>query len=103
MGIAGAARAMTPEEMRPNSHPSPRCSARSARACCTTRPARPSTAHPHIGSIGAAVARCAAPSSSPGRPSSAASPNLGRYCLFGNLFAAAGAAARCSASTATRR
>jgi uncharacterized protein YgbK (DUF1537 family) len=45
---------------------------------------------PHIGSIGAAVRVLRAAVQQPWTAIVGGQPNLGRYCLFGNLFAAAG-------------
>jgi uncharacterized protein YgbK (DUF1537 family) len=46
---------------------------------------------PHIGSIGAAVRALRTAVEQPWTAIVGGQPNLGRYCLFGNLFAAAGA------------
>ena len=104
LGIAGAARSMAPDAMRAELAPVGALVRRAgARACCTTRPARPSTARPTSAASASRSACCAARVRSPFVPIVGGQPNLGRYCVFGNLFAAAGAAARCIASTAIRR
>jgi hypothetical protein len=87
LGIAGAARAMTPEAMRAELDPSPRCSARSARACCTTRPARPSTARRTSAASARPSARCAPHVGNAVDRHRRRPAQPGRYCLFGNLFA----------------
>lgn len=90
LGIAGAARAMTPEEMRDELRPvatlfrSLGARVLHYKTCSTFDSA------PHIGSIGAAVRVLRAAVEQPWTAIVGGQPNLGRYCLFGNLFAAAG-------------
>jgi len=92
IGIAGAARSMAPDAMREELAP----------VATLARALRPGVLHyktcstfdsaPHVGSIGEAV-RTLAPAlgAVPRIAIVGGQPNLGRYCLFGNLFAAAGA------------
>ncbi|MGN6095610.1 MAG: four-carbon acid sugar kinase family protein [Bosea sp. (in: a-proteobacteria)] len=90
IGIAGATRSMPPEEMTPILDKAGRFfAAQGVRImhykCCSTFDSAP-----HVGSIGAAVA--ALRPHFPEGPVTiiGGQPNLGRYCLFGHLFAAAG-------------
>jgi uncharacterized protein YgbK (DUF1537 family) len=87
LGIAGAARAMAPDEMRRTLEPVARFLARSGAPvlhykCCSTFDSAP-----HIGSIGVAVETLHAPLRNPFVPIVGGQPSLGRYCLFGHLFA----------------
>ncbi|WP_186417028.1 four-carbon acid sugar kinase family protein [Bosea sp. CS1GBMeth4] len=91
VGIAGATRAMAPEAMALELDEAGRFFARLGVGllhykCCSTFDSAPGT-----GSLGAA-ARALKPHF-PNRllPIIGGQPNLGRYCLFGHLFAAAGA------------
>jgi len=91
LGIAGAARAMTPEAMQAELAPvAALFRALGARVLhyktCSTFDSAP-----HIGSIGAAVRVLRGAVEQPWMAIVGGQPNLGRYCLFGNLFAAAGA------------
>ncbi|KQX94884.1 four-carbon acid sugar kinase family protein [Variovorax sp. Root473] len=91
LGIAGAARAMTPEQMQVELAPvAALFRALGARVLhyktCSTFDSAP-----HIGSIGAAVRALHGAVEQPWTAIVGGQPNLGRYCLFGNLFAAAGA------------
>lgn len=91
IGIAGAARSMSPEAMREELAP----------VAAIARVLKPRVLHyktcstfdsaPHVGSIGEAVRVLAPALDSPSLAIVGGQPNLGRYCLFGNLFAAAGA------------
>lgn len=90
IGIAGATRSMPPEEMVPILDEAGRFfAAQGVRImhykCCSTFDCAP-----HVGSIGAAVA--ALRPHFPEGPVTiiGGQPNLGRYCVFGHLFAAAG-------------
>ncbi|MGJ7608830.1 four-carbon acid sugar kinase family protein [Variovorax sp. LT1R20] len=91
LGIAGAARAMTPEAMRAELAPvaalfrSLGARVLHYKTCSTFDSA------PHIGSIGAAVRALRGAVEQPWTAIVGGQPNLGRHCLFGNLFAAAGA------------
>jgi uncharacterized protein YgbK (DUF1537 family) len=91
VGIAGAARSMPPAEMRDELGPIAALARRLGprvlhyKACSTFDSAA------HVGSIGEAV-RALLPAVSDACVSIVGGqPNLGRYCLFGNLYAAAGA------------
>ena len=91
LGIAGAARAMTPQEMQVELAPvaalfrSLGARVLHYKTCSTFDSA------PHIGSIGAAVRSLRGAVEQPWTAIVGGQPNLGRHCLFGNLFAAAGA------------
>ncbi|QSI31895.1 four-carbon acid sugar kinase family protein [Variovorax sp. RKNM96] len=91
LGIAGAARAMSPEAMQAELAPvaalfhSLGARVLHYKTCSTFDSA------PHIGSIGAAVRVLRGAVEQPWTAIVGGQPNLGRYCLFGNLFAAAGA------------
>lgn len=91
LGIAGAARAMTPEAMQAELAPvatlfrSLGARVLHYKTCSTFDSA------PHIGSIGEAVRALRGAVAQPWTAIVGGQPNLGRHCLFGNLFAAAGA------------
>lgn len=91
LGIAGAARAMTPQEIKVELAPvaalfrSLGARVLHYKTCSTFDSA------PHIGSIGAAVRALRGAVEQPWTAIVGGQPNLGRHCLFGNLFAAAGA------------
>lgn len=90
VGIAGATRAMPPAEMAPVLDEVGRFFAKLGvrlmhYKCCSTFDSAP-----HVGSIGAAVAALKPHFPNPLIPIIGGQPNLGRYCLFGQLFAAAG-------------
>jgi uncharacterized protein YgbK (DUF1537 family) len=87
LGIAGAARSMPPDEMRRSLAPVAQFLAASGASvlhykCCSTFDSAP-----HVGSIGAAVETLHAPLDNPLVPIVGGQPSLGRYCLFGQLFA----------------
>jgi uncharacterized protein YgbK (DUF1537 family) len=91
LGIAGAARAMAPEAMQAELAPvaalfrSLGARVLHYKTCSTFDSA------PHIGSIGAAVRALRGAVEQPWTAIVGGQPNIGRHCLFGNLFAAAGA------------
>lgn len=90
IGIAGATRTMAPADMARELEAAGRFFAASGvrlmhYKCCSTFDSAP-----QIGSIGAAVAALRGFFPNPLVPIVGGQPNLGRYCLFGNLFAAAG-------------
>ena len=91
LGIAGAARAKPPEAMQAELAPvaalfrSLGARVLHYKTCSTFDSA------PHIGSIGAAVRALRGAVAQPWTAIVGGQPNLGRHCLFGNLFAAAGA------------
>jgi uncharacterized protein YgbK (DUF1537 family) len=90
LGIAGAARSMTPAAMAAELAPVGRFFADLGVAvlhykCCSTFDSAPG-----IGSIGAAVACLRAFMPNPFVPILGGQPNIGRFCLFSTLFASAG-------------
>lgn len=90
VGIAGATRSMAPAVAAIELDAAGRFFAGLGVAllhykCCSTFDSAP-----HVGSIGAAVASLKQHFPNPFVPIVGGQPNLGRYCLFGNLFAAAG-------------
>lgn len=91
VGIAGATRAMAPEAMARELDEAGRFFARLGVGllhykCCSTFDSAPG-----IGSLGAAARALKPYFPNPLLPIIGGQPNLGRYCLFGHLFAAAGA------------
>jgi len=88
VGVAGVARSLAPEAMAAEVKPAARLFAELHTPvihykCCSTFDSSPA-----VGSIGAAVA-CLRPFvANRFVPVVGGQPNLGRYCLFGNLFAA---------------
>jgi 3-oxoisoapionate kinase len=90
IGIAGAARAMPPDAMAAELEPVGRFFAGEGvrvlhYKCCSTFDSAP-----HIGSIGAAVRILREHVPNRFVPIIGGQPNIRRYCVFGNLFAAAG-------------
>jgi uncharacterized protein YgbK (DUF1537 family) len=91
LGIAGAARTMSPEEMTAELEPVGRYAAE-ARVpllhykCCSTF-----DSSPDIGSLGAAMRILRRHVPNRFTPAIGGQPSLARYCAFGNLFAGAGA------------
>lgn len=90
VGIAGAARSMAPDAMRAELEPVGRFFAALGVAvmhykCCSTFDSAA-----HVGSIGEAVRTLAPHFPNRFRPVVGGQPNIGRYCLFSTLFAAAG-------------
>lgn len=90
IGIAGASRAMAPEAITAELTEIGRFFAEQGvelmhYKCCSTFDSAP-----HIGSIGAAVAALRPFFPNPLVPILGGQPNLGRFCLFGSLFAAGG-------------
>ncbi len=91
VGIAGASRTLAPDAMRAALEPVGRFfAALGVRVmhykCCSTFDSAPG-----IGSIGAAVGALRPFFPNPFLPVVGGQPNIGRYCLFSTLFAAAGA------------
>jgi len=90
IGIAGATRSMAPEAMA-TELAAAGCFFAEAGVrllhykCCSTFDSAP-----HVGSLGAAARALRPYFANPFLPIIGGQPNLGRYCLFGNLFAAAG-------------
>lgn len=90
LGIAGAARGMAPDAMRAELEPVGRFVAGLGvrvmhYKCCSTFDSAP-----QVGSIGAAVAALRPFFPNPFLPIVGGQPNIGRYCVFSTLFAAAG-------------
>jgi uncharacterized protein YgbK (DUF1537 family) len=90
LGIAGAARAMTPEAMQAELRPVATLFRTLGARVLHYKTCSTFDSAPHIGSIGAAVRVLRAAVQQPWTAIVGGQPNLGRYCLFGNLFAAAG-------------
>jgi uncharacterized protein YgbK (DUF1537 family) len=91
IGIAGATRSMTPEAAAAELDAAGRFFAAQGveilhYKCCSTFDSAP-----HVGNVGAAVRTLRRHFSNPLVPFVGGQPNLGRYCVFGTLFAAAGA------------
>lgn len=90
LGIAGAARTLAPDAMRAELEPVGRFFAGLGvpvlhYKCCSTFDSAP-----QVGSIGAAVATLRPFFPNGFLPIVGGQPNIGRYCLFSTLFAAAG-------------
>jgi uncharacterized protein YgbK (DUF1537 family) len=90
IGIAGATRSMTPDAMATELAAAGRFLADTGIGilhykCCSTFDSAS-----HVGSLGAAARALRRHFANPFLPIVGGQPNLGRYCLFGNLFAAAG-------------
>ncbi|HEX8012007.1 MAG TPA: four-carbon acid sugar kinase family protein [Casimicrobiaceae bacterium] len=90
LGIAGAARSMTPAEMQAKLEPVGNFFARLAAPVMHYKVCSTFDSSPEVGSIGAAVTILRRYAQSPLVAIVGGQPNLGRYCVFGNLFAAAG-------------
>ncbi len=90
IGIAGATRSLAPSAMAAELDAAGDFFAARGVAvmhykCCSTFDSAP-----HVGSLGAAARALRPHFPNPLLPIIGGQPNLGRYCLFGNLFAAAG-------------
>ncbi|WP_372394426.1 four-carbon acid sugar kinase family protein [Azospirillum sp. HJ39] len=90
VGIAGAARSMAPDAMRAELEPVGRFFAALGvpvmhYKCCSTFDSAPA-----VGSIGEALRTLTPHFPNRFRPVVGGQPNIGRYCLFSTLFAAAG-------------
>ncbi len=92
LGIAGAARAMNPEEMRAELEPVGKLFARLGAPVIHYKTCSTFDSAPHVGSIGAAIRILRPHAGNAFVPIVGGQPNLRRYCVFGNLFAGAGAA-----------
>lgn len=90
IGIAGAARAMSPEEMVAELTPVGRFFQASGARVLHYKTCSTFDSAPHVGSIGQAIGTLRVFAPNPFVPIVGGQPNLGRYCVFGNLFAAAG-------------
>lgn len=91
LGIAGAARAMTPAEMQTELEPVGRLFAQLGAPVMHYKTCSTFDSAPHIGSIGAAISVLQPFAGNAFVPIVGGQPNLRRYCVFGNLFASAGA------------
>jgi uncharacterized protein YgbK (DUF1537 family) len=90
IGLAGATRSMAADAMTTELSAAGRFFTEAGVGilhykCCSTFDSAP-----HVGSLGAAARALRAHFPNPFLPIVGGQPNLGRYCLFGNLFAAAG-------------
>ena len=92
LGIAGAARAMNPEEMRAELEPVGRLFARLGAPVMHYKTCSTFDSAPEVGSIGAALRILRPHAGNSFVPIVGGQPNLRRYCVFGNLFAGAGPA-----------
>ncbi|MEO6018118.1 MAG: four-carbon acid sugar kinase family protein [Polaromonas sp.] len=90
LGIAGAARAMSPEEMQVELEPVGQLFATLGAPVLHYKTCSTFDSAPHTGSIGAALRILQPHAGNRFVPVVGGQPNLRRYCLFGNLFAAAG-------------
>ena len=90
IGIAGAARAMSPDEMQAELAPVGRFFQASGAKLLHYKTCSTFDSAPQVGSIGQAIRTLRAFAPNPFVPIVGGQPNLGRYCVFGNLFAAAG-------------
>jgi uncharacterized protein YgbK (DUF1537 family) len=89
LGIAGAARSMTPAAMRDELVPVGRFFRALAAPVIHYKTCSTFDSAPHVGSIGVAVSVLRTFVDDRFVPIVGGQPNLGRYCVFGNLFAAA--------------
>ena len=92
IGIAGAARAMAPEAMRAELEPVGRFFAQMRVPVLHYKVCSTFDSAPHVGSIGVAVQALRPHVESRFVPIVGGQPSLGRYCVFGHLFARAGGA-----------
>ncbi|MET1114766.1 MAG: four-carbon acid sugar kinase family protein [Comamonas sp.] len=92
LGIAGAARAMTPVEMQVELEPVGRLFAQLGAPVIHYKTCSTFDSAPHIGSIGAAIRILRPHAGNAFVPIVGGQPNLRRYCVFGHLFASAGPA-----------
>lgn len=90
LGIAGAARAMSPDEMAAELPPVGALFARLGAPVVHYKTCSTFDSAPHVGSIGAAVRLLQPHVDNALVAIVGGQPNLGRYCVFGHLFAAAG-------------
>ncbi|MGF6527028.1 four-carbon acid sugar kinase family protein [Variovorax sp. PvP013] len=90
LGIAGAARAMTPAEMRDELAPVAALFARVGARVLHYKTCSTFDSAPRVGSIGVAVAALRGAVAQSWAAIVGGQPDLERYCLFGHLFAAAG-------------
>lgn len=93
IGIAGAARAMEPEAMRAELEPVGRFFAQMRVPVLHYKVCSTFDSAPQVGSIGVAVDTLRQHVENRFVPIVGGQPSLGRYCVFGHLFARAGSAA----------
>ena len=91
VGIAGASRSMAPEAMRAELEPVGRFFAALGNAVLHYKVCSTFDSAPGVGNIGVAVEVLRRHVANDFVPIVGGQPNLGRYCVFSNLFAAAGA------------
>lgn len=92
LGIAGAARALTPTEMQAELEPVGRLFAQLGAPVMHYKTCSTFDSAAHVGSIGAAIRLLQPHAGNVFVPIVGGQPNLRRYCVFGNLFASAGPA-----------
>jgi len=90
LGIAGAARSMNPHEMGDELAPIAALARRIAPRVLHYKTCSTFDSAPDVGSIGEAIRLLQPAMASDWVALVGGQPNLGRHCLFGNLFAAAG-------------
>lgn len=90
IGIAGAARAMDPGAMERELDPVGAFFARMGVPVLHYKTCSTFDSAPHVGSIGTAIRVLNRHIGNPFVPIVGGQPNIGRYCLFGTLFASAG-------------
>ncbi|VVE37109.1 lipoprotein [Pandoraea capi] len=91
LGIAGVSRSLAPAAMRDELGPIADLARRLKPAVLHYKTCSTFDSGPDVGSIGEAMRALAPAMPSQWTAIVGGQPNLGRYCLFGNLFAAAGA------------
>jgi uncharacterized protein YgbK (DUF1537 family) len=89
LGVAGIARSLAPEQIAAEVEPAGRLFAALGVPVVHYKTCSTFDSAPEVGSIGAAVAALRPHVANRLVPIVGGQPNLGRYCLFGNLFAAA--------------
>lgn len=90
LGIAGTTRSLAPEAMQPLLERAGRWFASLSVPVIHYKTCSTFDSAPHVGSIGSAVRALLPHVEGRWVPVVGGQPNLGRYCLFGNLFASAG-------------
>ncbi|MGJ7484074.1 four-carbon acid sugar kinase family protein [Variovorax sp. LT2P21] len=90
LGIAGAARSMAPDEMRAELAPVAALFLRLGARVLHYKTCSTFDSAPAVGSIGVAIDTLRPAVDTPWTAIVGGQPDLERYCLFGNLFAAAG-------------
>jgi len=90
LGIAGAARSMTPEQMKAELLPVGKLFAQLQVPVVHYKICSTFDSSPHRGNVGVALKTLQGFVESPFVPIVGGQPSLGRFCVFGNLFARAG-------------